>query len=350
MKILIFIPTLEIGGAERVVSRLATIWSGYKGVKIFVCLLRSNDNKFILPDNVQIITLKSSKNKIINKSLLLFRLRRTIFKLKPDVIQSFMTEYNLIMILSLLGSKQRIFISDRANPLVKKSNFLEISKKLLYPKAKGIIAQTELAKKTLQIKTNNNRIKVIPNPLKITTEICNYNAKVILNVGRLVKEKGQIDLIDAFKNTENKDGWKLIIVGDGPLKSTLEEKILKENIANVEIIGFKQNVEDYYKNSSVFAFSSYSEGYPNAIIEAMAYGLPVVSFDCPSGPSEIITHEKNGFLVELGNVVLFSHHLQNLMDNYDLRVFIGSNAKNDISLNSEELIAKKWFNFIKENE
>lgn len=343
---MIFIPTLEIGGAERVVSIIAPIWATYNDVNVYVCLLKSTNNRFILPDNINIVTLKSNKNRLLNNLLVFHRLRRTIKKIKPDVIQTFMTKYNLIALLSVLGLDQRVIVSERANPLTIRNKLYEFGQKILYPKASGIIAQTELSKSVLQSKQLNKRITVIPNPTKISNEICNYNAKVILNVGRLIKEKGQSDLIDAFKKIKNKKEWKLLIIGDGPLRSTLEKKIVDESVANVEILGFKSDVEKYYKTSSIFSFSSFSEGYPNALIEAMSYGLPVVSYNCSSGPADILVHEKNGFLIKLGDVDSLAFYMQKLIDDYDLRVFIGTNAKRDISSNSEDVIAEKWFNFI----
>lgn len=346
MRIMIFIPTLETGGAERVVSRLAPIWGSYKDVTVYICLLKSINSRFILPDYINIITLKSNNNKLLNNILVFYRFRKLVINLKPDVIQSFMAKYNLVALFSVLGLKQRVIVSERANPLLIRNRLSEFGQKALYPTASGIIAQTELSKQVLKTKRLNKRIAVIPNPIKITSEICDYSAKVILNVGRLIKEKGQLDLIDAFKRIKNKNGWKLLIIGDGPLRTTLEKKLVDESIDNVEILGFKDNVEKYYKTSSIFSFSSFSEGYPNALIEAMSYGLPAVSYDCPSGPSDILRHEENGFLIKVGDVEGLSFYMQKLINDYDLRIFIGTNAKRDISSNAEDVIAEKWFNFI----
>jgi GalNAc-alpha-(1->4)-GalNAc-alpha-(1->3)-diNAcBac-PP-undecaprenol alpha-1,4-N-acetyl-D-galactosaminyltransferase len=123
-------------------------------------------------------------------------------------------------------------------------------------------------------------------------------------------------------------------------------KIKNKYIHNVELLAKINNDRLYFRNSSIFSFSSYYEGYPNALIEIMAYSLAMVNYDFPSGSSEIIKHNKNGRQVELSNVGSLSYHLEKLIENYTLRVSLGTQTKKDISANNEDSIARKWFNFL----
>jgi GalNAc-alpha-(1->4)-GalNAc-alpha-(1->3)-diNAcBac-PP-undecaprenol alpha-1,4-N-acetyl-D-galactosaminyltransferase len=144
------------------------------------------------------------------------------------------------------------------------------------------------------------------------------------------------------------------IVGDDiPNQNNLQRLRQLAKDLNVDdrviLTGGQQNVEDYYKSSKIFAFASSSEGFPNVVGEALAAGLPVVSFDCMSGPSEMITDGKNGFLVPLFDYALFKEKLQLLMNDEQLADKLGSEGKLSVNKFSIDKIGAAFENFILES-
>lgn len=330
MKVFLIIPTLKQGGAERVISELASQFSKY-GVEVHLVLLAKAEDFYIVNSNVTVHRLgfvnKGRLQKIHSEFQVFIALRKLLKKHRPDGVLSFMDKYNIFTILASRFLNLRVFVSDRSNPKLKLSSSLHMLKKLTYRYATGIIAQTSLAKKTLEEFTGNKNVQIIPNPLKevqIFTEI--KRQKIILNVGRLVPEKGQNHLIQAFyKLKEN--NWKLVILGDGPLRADLEKQVIALGLSDkVEMLGAVDDVDKWLARASIFAFSSISEGFPNALIEAMAAGLPCVSFDCDAGPRDIIKNKINGILVNVEDVQGLTKQLSILMNDELLRERLGSNA------------------------
>lgn len=344
---MIFIPTLRAGGAEKVATILANNWSN-KGHNVVLCIIYGSEIFQEINTNVKVIAL-DERYSIYNKSKIPYYLRLTFKKESPDIIQSFLTEYNILCLASTICLNIPIFVSDRASPLVDRGWKVEFLRKLLYMRAAGVIAQTNLAKDILLNKINNKNIIVIPNPVKLNSLEKNYAHKrnVILNVGRLVAEKGQLDLIKAFVGLGDIcDSWELVIVGEGPERERLEKEINLSGLTNIRLVGQKSNVDEYYCTASIFAFTSFSEGFPNALAEAMSYGLPVVSYDCIAGPRDLIDDGSSGFLIGVNDINGLANILERLILNADLRNVIGTNASNRMTKNSDILIAEKWLNFI----
>lgn len=352
MKILLVIPTLKQGGAESVMSQLANQWA-IENYQVHLVLLVDVDQFYKLHPNITIHNLGFKNINIIQKIFselkTVIKLRQIIISQKPNYVLSFMDKYNILTIIASRFIKTKNFISDRSNPRKKISTSLYFLKKITYKYADGIIAQTSLAKEIIYDSFKNKNIKIIPNPLKqlsLYPEI--RREKIIINVGRMVPEKGQKHLLDAFSNI-NDLTWKLVILGDGPLNASLVEQIKKLGIENrVVFPGVVRNVDKWLAKSSIFAFSSISEGFPNALIEAMSAGLPVVSFDCDAGPRDIIENSVNGFLVENRNVKQLTEVLNNLTSSPELRNKIGNNAKGISTQLNIETISKIYLEFFKQ--
>jgi glycosyltransferase involved in cell wall biosynthesis len=209
------------------------------------------------------------------------------------------------------------------------------------------VVQTKKAGEIYREKFPDNRIEVIGNPFELPKEVDYPNReKIILSVGRLIHTKHYDLLIRYFSEAEN-DGWKLVIAGgnsvkqDGMsrLKMLVDELQLNEK---VELPGLVANVEEWYKRSSIFAFTSSSEGFPNVIGEAMQHGLPVVAFDCIAGPSDLIDDGKNGYLIPLFNSEQYREKLQKLMNDFELRLRMGNNSKEKIKEFSINKIGEKF--------
>ncbi|MEB2816365.1 glycosyltransferase [Campylobacter upsaliensis] len=203
-----------------------------------------------------------------------------------------------------------------------------------------------LEQKALLEKHHKNVI-YIPNFLpKMPDVITNHQQKVVLFLGRFSKEKGVLRLIDIWKKVQEEAKfreWNLVFVGDGVLKEAMQDKINKLNLNDTIIIkGFTNDVEKEYLSASIYAMSSYSEGFGMVLIESASYALPSVAFDI-AGLSDIIENEKSGFLIEDGNLQEFAKKLQLLMRDENLRKTMGENAKIHTKKHfSKELVLQKW--------
>lgn len=331
-KIVLIIPSLRHGGAERVITILANQWAKDPELDITLLILTKQVHYYKLDDRVTIIEpLRTYNNNSISKFLYtlwsLKFIRAEVSKIKPDAILSFCEIYNNLVLLALFGMNYEIFVSDRNNPDNNQGFLHENLRKLLYKNASGIIAQTKNGKEILYRKTKSKNIVNIPNPLRPINEFDSIKEKIILNVGRNEQQKNQLELIEIFAGLENAEDWKLYILGNGELRGQLDRKIEYLGLkSSVVLMDFQSDIDLYFQKSSIFAFPSLYEGFPNALSEAMANGLPCVVYDCPTGPAEMIENNINGFLVPLQDKRTFTIQLQLLVDNELLRKKIGIEA------------------------
>ncbi len=354
MKIILVIPTLEQGGAERVMSVLANIWSR-QGYDVHLILLAGGGDQFYgLGDSVTVhnlgFTNNGSINKIINELKTFIKLRNLFKQIEPDFILSFMTKYNIFTILANIYLPFDIFVSDRANLLTRRSFIERLLKNITYKRAKGIVAQTSFAKEILEQEVGHKNIKVISNPLERSELHDIPKEKIILNVGRLIPEKGQSYLLDAFANIDNQE-WKLVILGDGPLRQELENQAKLLGIFNrVEMPGSVKNVDEWLSRSEIFVFTSLSEGFPNALAEAMGAGLACISFDCNAGPRDLISDAVNGYLVPVKDQKVLTLRLKQLAVSSEMRFNLGKQAETIKEKLDAKVIADKMLMFFKKSK
>ena len=190
-----------------------------------------------------------------------------------------------------------------------------------------------------------NNVEVIPNPLSFTSTVNNdLINKRIISVGRYSYEKGYDYLLQAWASIQDQCGeWRLDVYGDGD-QSSYDKLIdkLKIDRNRCALNPATQGIQKKFEESAIAVCSSRFEGFGLVIIEAMACGLPVVSFDCPWGPRSIIQNGKNGFLVENGNVDKLAEAMLKLVLDKDLRSEMGKNAKINVQRFSIDEIANKW--------
>lgn len=336
-------------------SELVTYFSTKEKVEIHLILFgRSRGQFFSVPQNVKIHkpTFRyQNGRRLIFTIKTIFYLRSTIKKLNPDTILSFGEEWNNLVLLSVKGLKVPVYVSDRAEPGKKRRGIQEFLRNILYKDAKAIVVQTKKAGEIYRKKFPDNRIEIIGNPFQLPKEV-EYpkGEKIILSVGRLIDSKHYDLLIRYFSEVKN-ERWKLVIAGGNSvkqhgmsrLKNLVDELQLNEK---VELPGMVANVEEWYKRSSIFAFTSSSEGFPNVIGEAMQHGLPVIAFDCIAGPSDLIEHKKNGFLIPLFDGETYVQKLEKLIDDSELRETMGRESENKIREFSIDRIGEKYFKLI----
>ncbi len=336
MKVIFVIGSLSSGGAERVISEMSNYWAkrGWDVGILTTNVTKSKQDFYPLDSRVKRVNITMSKNfKKVEYFFNLVRgIRREIKREQPDVVISFISNLNIVSIISLFGLKIPLIISDRHNPYTDKIGFFY--KKIFYPFSNILVLQTDGVKEFYK-NISKLDIEVIPNPVKryhVTKKEPKYkfDKKTICSVGRLnISLKGFDLLLEAFKLLEKKHpDWNLVIFGEGKDRFKLEELISIYNLKDrVFLPGKIENPKDTIVNADIFVLSSLEEGFPNVLLEAMSVGLPSISFDCNYGPKEIIETNRSGILVEVGNVKALSSAMSRLIESEKLRKKIGENAK-----------------------
>ena len=186
---------------------------------------------------------------------------------------------------------------------------------------------------------------VIPNSTSIYPKNpSNCTNKKIISLGRLNEQKGYNQLINAWTLICNKyPEWSIHIFGNGELKKPLLAEINKNQISDSFFIHDPvTNIIEKYQESAFYVMSSRFEGFGIVLVEAMACGLPTISFDCPNGPSDIITDGEDGFLVENGNIKQLSKKISFLIENEGTRISMGKKARENVKRFLPNEVMKKW--------
>ncbi|AJC89599.1 glycosyltransferase family 4 protein [Campylobacter lari] len=345
MKILLLIGDITIGGgAERVVVNLANALFelGYD-VKIFSFYKQGVDVAYKLNDNIKIDYLYSKSRTDIKKEKLFYKLyykHYESFLLKQRYKDVDVMIFNNCPHFPFFKNKNTKYINFIHNHFKKyrfKNNYFDT---LVVLSAKQID----------QWRRYHKNVWVIPNFLPCISNIDSIlTQKNILSIGRMTAndEKGFFRLIEIWKlvqkNVKYKE-WTLTIVGEGEFKDTIENKIKEYKLENSIILkSFTKDIEKEYLNASVYIMTSKWEGFPMVLVEVSSYGVPLISFDINTGPSDIIENGKNGYLIEDGNLQEFTNKLCVLMDDENLRKQMGQRAKENISHNfSKEKVIQKW--------
>lgn len=312
--IYLIINSLGGGGAERVCVTLANELNKRKfKVKIVIFFNRSNSYIDFLDKGIEIINFESKST--LKGYIDLFRF---IIKSKPAKVIAFTEVIASICVLArkFIRNDMKILARNVNNITQMKKNSKSFKEKLtfvfsriLYPYVDKFIAQSEGMKDDMiyNWSIEKSKIIVINNPvsdvISESSKRDDYSYKEreeFLFVGRLERQKGIEYLIDAISICKKKGfDVKVNIIGNGSLYNEIEKKIGDRGLnKNIKLLGYKDNVELYYPKSKGLILSSLYEGFPNVMIEAITLGIPVISFDCPSGPSEVIKDGINGFLVK----------------------------------------------------
>lgn len=198
----------------------------------------------------------------------------------------------------------------------------------------------------------NNKTVVIPNvvQLKDVSILPNYHSKSVISVGSMYdKRKGFEQLVEIWSAIiERYPDWKLNIYGEGKERKNIQQMIDRSNLSsNVILHGSVDDIDNAYLNSSFYVSASIAEGLPMVLIEAMNYGLPCIAYDCPTGPSDIITDGVDGSLVKLYDRVVLKETIINYIENIEMVEKMGVNAKEKAKTFSPDNIIPQWVSFFK---
>jgi len=324
---------------ERVASEIANYFAIQNDFTVTILMFGNNiGSNYKLDSRINIYTPNYSfnnKSKLIVtfKALKFIKKKTAIFN--PDFVLSFGEFWNSFVLLALLGTKYPVFISDRCQPDKSLGLLHDFLRKFLYPFSKGYIVQTKFAKDFFSKSIKHKNIFILANPVTLfNNEVQTQKENIILSVGRLIPSKNFDILIEIFSKL-SAPNWKLVIVGDDTNNpqaiQCLKSLVIRLGLnGRVELVGHQNDVSIYYSKSKLFAFTSTSEGFPNVLLEAMGFGLPVISYDCSSGPSDIINHGINGYLIENFDNDKYIRLLQNLIQNEGLRNEMSKAARNRV--------------------
>lgn len=346
----------RFGGVERVISNTANALSQYYDITILTKdSLNCNYqlNKDIKIDSLYVMQENSKNRSILNIIKSRKKLKKYIKSNHCDYIYTATIIETLEVF--LLGKRYlNKLVATEHGSFFASNKIYMLLRKIIFPKIHQLIAFT-----TLDYEEYNKLgfpTTYIPHLLQYQSKYHNevdYSKKenIILNVGRLTNDKQQKNLITLWAEMVKKyniDNWKLIIVGSGELKQDLEILIQSKHISDfVELYNATPHIEEYYKKASIFAFTSKMEGFGMVLTEAMSYQIPCISFNCPSGPRDIINDGENGFLIPENDYEMYEIRLLTLIKDNALRENMAKNAKLTIEHWDNDLIIKKMLKVFK---
>lgn len=214
-----------------------------------------------------------------------------------------------------------------------------------YPRADAVVVLTNTDRRDYLEVLPGTRIERIPNSTVLSgRRPCDPNSRIVIAAGRLYYQKGFDLLIPAFAQVvAAHPDWRLHIFGTGPKQERLQAKIDELGMQdNIRLMGRSDKFAEELARSSIYALSSRFEGLPMVMIEAMAHRLPVVSFDCPTGPADVITHEKDGLLVPPDDVDAMARTLIRAIEDPDLRKRLGDAAYETVQAYTPEVVMPQW--------
>lgn len=362
LRIACVIAGMQAGGAERVMAQLCNHLAQKGHAVTLVTLTPAAEPSFhIVSDAVHRSHLGrhpegSGLARFARVANWIAALRRTLTQLQPDVVISFVDLTNVMVLLATVGLKIPVIVSERVDPTVHASHlspFGRLLRRLIYPRASRIVVQTGRAARFFD-RFLSEKVIAIPNPV-VPTDLTAHPGEPsadgryrIIGVGRLNRQKGFDILIDSFAELAVKfPNWDVVIFGQGPARSALLEQIKARGLEDrIRLMGISTDIATEIARSHLMAFPSRYEGFPNALAEGMAGGLPVTAFRNVSGVEDLVVSGESGILTDLDQTPdpakLFAEALVQFMASTELRCQMGEAAKVRTNIFAPRTIFDQW--------
>lgn len=349
MKITIFIGSLSNGGAERVACNLANYLSR-KGHMVSLLLMSNTDNSYNLDEGISVNCLLDKNEKsgfILNNFKRIPRYLKYLRKKEMDAYVVMLPITNILLLSTRLFTNAKIIACERNNP-ANYPNYIQKLLRIFARNADSWVFQTEEQKKWYSSSISKENSVIIPNAINESFIMPLYNGprkKIIICTGRLKPQKNHKLLIDSFSLIADKfPDYNLHIYGKGELQSSLETQIKDLNLCNrIFLLGYRQKIEDVIRESSLFVLSSDFEGMPNALIEAMALGVPCISTNSGGGGARYLIQDGvNGLLIPPQNCKELADAMEKVLSNDELSERLGKEAYNITKFLSPHKIYGLW--------
>jgi glycosyltransferase involved in cell wall biosynthesis len=366
-RIIFLVSSMHTGGAERVAANLVNAWaSSGRQVTLVVTYSRRGECHYSLDERVELLYLSDiaqAKGRGMPGYLRRFLALRGVIKARrPAVVVSFLPNVNVAAVLASVGLRVPVIVSERIHPPCYPLGLVwEWLRRLTYPWAERVVMQTEEGLGWLKQVIPSAHGVVIPNPVcyplpagdpvVAVADHVPAGRKLLLAVGRLNERKQFDRLLEVFSRLMARHaGWDLAILGEGPERARLQDAIARLGLeSRVRMPGRVGNVGDWYARADLYVMSSRFEGFPNTLAEAMAHGCAAVSYDCDTGPRDIIRHEVDGLLVRpVGDVAALAEALDSLMGDEVRRTAMGGLASEVRERFANEKIDGQWENLFDE--
>ena len=356
MRILCLISAMGPGGAERVMAYLLSHFATRHQVRLVTLAAPGAPSFYALPHPIEIVQLD-----LLNKFGLLRRpfsilarygaIRRQLRKFQPDVVLSFMDTMNIMATAACATSGIPLVVSERVDPSQHSIGLWKsFLRRLAYPLADRCVVQTERVRKYFDRAPRPN-VVVIPNPVQIphrqaAPAIPNAQGRFrVVALGRLEKQKGFDRLLEPFARiAPSHPDWDLVIFGEGPERQALEAQVKGLGLdERVLLPGITSDPAAELAASHIMAFPSRYEGFPNALAEGLAAGLPAVGFTGVSGVEDLIVDRETGLLVDPAQEKsALADALTQLMGDSDLRSRLGAQARREAEKWRPEIVCDRW--------
>jgi glycosyltransferase involved in cell wall biosynthesis len=349
------------GGAERVAANLANAWAARgHSVTLLVTFSGRGECFYPLTKDVKLTFLADLAGRtgrgVLDYCLRFWALRKLVRRLQPDIVVSFLVHVNVAAVLASAGLGGRAIVCERTYPpRVAVGAPWALLRRIVYPRAAKVVMLSSEGLHWLRSHIPRARGAWIPNPLVYPLpsgahvlapeQYVRKDRKLLLAVGRLDDGKQFDRLLTAFAALAPRySDWDLVILGDGPQLGNLEQLSATLDLGRqVTFPGQVGNPGDWYRRADLYVMSSRYEGFPNSLAEAMAHGCAAISYDCDTGPRDIIRHEVDGLLVTpVGDVAALTAALDRLMSDDAARERMAARAVEVRERYSMERILGMW--------
>ena len=349
VKLLFLINALHTpGGTERVTTIIANLLTTCGYDTGIVCLHGGGKPFFALEPDVKLFYINPEGFKNIYTGLFpnIHKLRQLYKRERPDFVIDVCSAMSLMSIPASAGGITKVITWEHFNSNVDWNPVTTpLSRKLAALCSTKIITLTRQDAKNYRKRYDAKNVITIPNPITIEASSPSpLTNKRVLAVGRFTPQKGFDLLLDAWSKVQSReDGWTLRIIGQGEMESQLRDAIRELGLSDsVEIIPSTHQITEEYRQASIYVLSSRFEGLPLVLIEAMAMGLPIISFDCETGPRDIVIDGLTGVLVKPGDTDQLATELDKLMQDEKRRAYYSENALKESQRFEPEAIVNKW--------